>query len=132
VIARGDAQNMFWILSKGGSPKEHIQTVCLEIFWLCVERRIDLRAEWIPREENQLADYLSKVRNSDDFGLFQDAFAYVTSRFGTCSIDRFASQRNAKLPRFNAFYWCPAAEACNAFTQDWTWMAAAIAFRPHT
>jgi hypothetical protein len=61
VIARGDAQNVFWILLKGGSAKEHLQSVCLEIFWLCVERSIDLRPEWIPREENQLADYLSKV-----------------------------------------------------------------------
>lgn len=45
--------------------------------------------------------------------------SFISSRFGTCSVDRFASQHNAKLPRFNAFYWCPEAEACNAFTQDW-------------
>lgn len=68
VVARGDAQIVFWILSKGGSPKEHLQAVCLEIFWLYVERHIDLRAEWILRTENQLADYLSKVRDKDDFG----------------------------------------------------------------
>jgi hypothetical protein len=118
AIARGDAQNVFWILSKGGSPKEHLQAVCLKIFWLCVERHIDLRSEWIPRTENQLADYLSKICNSDDFGLSTDAFAFIASRFGTCSVDRFASQHNAKFLRF-AFYWCPLAEACNAFTQDW-------------
>jgi hypothetical protein len=106
-------------LSKGGSPKEHIQAVCLEIFWLCVERRIDLRPEWIPRDENQLADYLFKVRDSYDFGLSSEAFAFISSRFGPPSVDRFASQHNTKLPRFNAFYWCPQAEACNAFTQDW-------------
>lgn len=74
VVARGDAQNVFWLLSKGGSPREHIQAVCHDIFWHCVKRRIDLRAEWIPREENQYANYLSKVRDSDDFGLSQDAF----------------------------------------------------------
>jgi hypothetical protein len=119
IIARGDAQNVFWILSKGGSPEKHIQAVCLDIIWLCVERRIDPWAEWIPRDENQLADYLSKVWDSDDFRLSTEAFASISSCFGSSSVDRFASQHNTKLPRFNAFYWCPQAEACNEFTQDW-------------
>jgi hypothetical protein len=69
VVARGDARNVFWILTKGGLSKENIHEVCLALFSLCLERQIDLRAEWIPRDENQRADYLSKIRDSDDFGL---------------------------------------------------------------
>ena len=130
VVARGDAQNVFWILSKGGSPKEHLQEVCLEIFWHCIERRIDLRPEWLPREDNQRADYLSKVRDSDDFGLSIEAFDHVSSAFGACAVDRFASEHNAKLPRFNSFYWCPGTDGCNAFTQDWARAGRSYCFPP--
>ncbi|GAQ93012.1 reverse transcriptase [Klebsormidium nitens] len=119
VIARGDALNVFSILSKGGSAKEHLQTICLELFSLCSELRIELRPEWLPREENTRADYLSKIRDVDDFGLLAETFALVSRCFGPFSVDRFASEHNAKLPRFNSFYWCQGAEAANSFTQDW-------------
>jgi hypothetical protein len=119
VVARGDAQNVFWILRKGGSALEHIQIVCLEIFKHCLEQRIDLQPEWLPREENEFADYLSKIRDVDDFGLATPVFEYVQSLYGPFSVDRFASSHNAKLPRFDSFYWCPGAAACNIFSQDW-------------
>jgi hypothetical protein len=61
VLARGDALNLYSILSKGGSAKEHSQSICLDFFAFCSERRIELRPEWLPREENARADYLSKV-----------------------------------------------------------------------
>jgi hypothetical protein len=92
VIARGDALNVFSILSKGGSAKEHLQSICLDLFAFCLERRIELRPKWLSREENARADYLSKVRDVDDFGLSLDAFAYVSRRFGPFTVDRFASE----------------------------------------
>jgi hypothetical protein len=118
VLARGDALNIFSILSKGGA-KEHLQSVCLELFSLCSERRIELRPEWLPRDQNVRAHYLSKVRDADDFGLSAEDFAFVSSAFGPFTVDRFASEHNAKLQRFDAFYWCPGAAAANTFTQDW-------------
>jgi hypothetical protein len=119
VIARGDAQNVFWILFKGGSALEHIQMVCLKIFQHCLKLRIDLQPEWLPREENEFADYLFKIRDVDDFGLAPSAFGYIQSLYGPFSVDRFASSHNAKLPPFDSFYWCPGASACNTFSQDW-------------
>jgi hypothetical protein len=82
VIARGDALNVFSILSKGGSAKEHLQTICLELFAFCAELRIKLRPEWLPREENEHANYLSKIRDVDDFGLSLETFAFISERFG--------------------------------------------------
>ncbi|GAQ93302.1 reverse transcriptase [Klebsormidium nitens] len=120
VIARGDALNVFTMLSKGGSAKEHLQSICLELFSFCASARIELRPEWLPREENARADYLSKVRDFDDFGLSPATFAFVVQQFGPFTVDRFASEHNAKLPRFDAFYWCPGAAAANTFTQDWS------------
>jgi hypothetical protein len=91
----------------------------LEIFKHCLEMRIDLQPEWLPREENEFADYLSKIRDVDDFGLVPSAFSYIQSLYGPFSVDRFASSHNAKLPRFDSFCWCPGASACNTFSQDW-------------
>jgi hypothetical protein len=119
VLARGDALNVYTILSKGSSAKAHLQSVCLDLFAFCSEHRIELRPKWLPREENERADYLSKVRDVDDFGLSADTFALVSRRFGPFTVDKFASELNTKLPRFNAFYWCPGAAAANCFTQDW-------------
>jgi hypothetical protein len=62
---------------------------------------------------------LSKIRDVDDFGL-SEAFAFLFERFGPFTVDRFASEHNAKLPRVNSFYWCPGVTAVNSSnTQDW-------------
>jgi hypothetical protein len=69
-------------------------------------------------------------------------FELISRVFGPFDVDRFASEHNTKLPRFNAFYWCSKAEACNAFTQARSgtrnfcfppliWWAARLSMRVH-
>jgi hypothetical protein len=79
-----------------------------------------LEPEWIPREQNQLADYLSKVKELDDFGLQPSAFEFISQQFGPLTVDRFASAHNALLPQFFSEYWCPNSAGVNAFTADWS------------
>ena len=50
-----DNQNVVRIL-KFGSCKSHLQVEALKVFKACVANNIRLRPEWIPREENELAD----------------------------------------------------------------------------
>ncbi len=38
---------------------------------------------------------------------------------GPFTIDRFADNENAKVPRFNSKFACPSSEACDAFSQKW-------------
>jgi hypothetical protein len=130
VLARGDARNVFSILQKGGSEREHLQALCLEFFALCLEHWIDLRPKWLPREDNVRADYLSKIRDVDDFGMSPAVFAQISAAFGPFSVDRFANSKNAKLPRFNAFFWCPGVEAVNAFSQAGVGMELVSVFAP--
>lgn len=78
VIARGDAQNVFWILDRGGSRSEHLHSICLRIFQVCQQLQIDLTPEWVPRSLNELADHLSKLVDYDDFGLQPSAFAQLS------------------------------------------------------
>lgn len=35
VTARGDAMNVFYLLHRGGSKADHLQEICLKIFWFC-------------------------------------------------------------------------------------------------
>jgi hypothetical protein len=86
VTARGDAMNVFFLLDKGGFPAEHLQVLCLCIFWFRRENCIQLEPVWIPRKRNQLLDYLSKVREVDDFGLQPPVFVHIQQLFGPLSL----------------------------------------------
>ena len=43
-----------------GSAKSHIQVEALKVFKACIQYNIRLEPEWIPREKNELADYVSR------------------------------------------------------------------------
>ena len=120
VIARGDAQNVFWILDKGGLRAEHLQEICLRLFSLCQRLQLDLVPDWVPRTQNQLADTLSKFTDYDDYGLQPAAFAHLMQQLGPLTVDCFASEHNALLPVFFSELWTPRARAANAFTVSWS------------
>ena len=56
--------------------------------------------EWITRTQNDKADFLSRICDSDDWGLSWNTFQNIDLVWGVHSIDRFANYLNAKLPRF--------------------------------
>jgi hypothetical protein len=119
LVARGDALNVFFLLKRGGSKAEHLQDICLRLFWFCHDHQIELIPKWIPREQNQLADYLSKVEEVDDFGLQPSMFEFVLREFGPLDVDRFTSPHNALLPVFFSEFWCVGTAGVNAFTTSW-------------
>ena len=43
-----------------GSMKDDLQWFATEIFHICYLNSISLKVEWIPREENKLADWASR------------------------------------------------------------------------
>ena len=98
-----DNQNVVRIIQVG-SRKENLQVEALEIFNLAKRHNIILEPEWIPREENWTADYLSRIIDYDDWGLSYKAFSIVDSRWGPHTVDRFASSHNTKVSRFNSRY----------------------------
>ena len=63
-----DNQNVPRILSSGSS-KRHWQSETLSIFNICCNRGISIEMEWIPRSQNDQADFLSRVYDADDWGL---------------------------------------------------------------
>ena len=114
-----DNQNAARILSVG-SCKKHLHDICLEIFKLCFNRNIKLIVQWVPRENNVLADELSKLNETDNWSIDFRSFCMLNYRYGPFTIDRFSDNRNNKVYRFNSNYNCPGTLGVDTFTQDWS------------
>ena len=81
--------------------------------------RICLEPEWIPRKHNEVADYISRIVDYDNWMLNPVVLRELDSVWGPHTIDRFADWCSNQTPRFNSHYWCPGVEAIDAFTCDW-------------
>ena len=80
---------------------------------------IKIEPEWIPREKNKLADYLSWLVDYDDWMLNPEVFNIIDMAWGPHDVDRFANSVNNQLVRFNSHFWEPGTEAVDAFTCNW-------------
>ena len=65
------------------------------------------------------ADAISKMHNTDNWGIDWESFNYIQECFGSFTIDRFADEHNKKTGRFNSRFHSPGAEAANAFSVNW-------------
>ena len=81
--------------------------------------RIRLEPEWIPTEDNEVADYISRIVDFDDWMLNPVVFRELDSQRGPHTVDRFADWCYSQTPHFNSCYYCPGAKAIDAFTCDW-------------
>ena len=95
------------------------QSEALSIFNICCSCGISIEMEWIPRTQNDKADFLSRICDSDDWGLSWNTFQNIDLVWGAHSIDRFANCLNAKLPRLNSRFWNPGSEGIDSFVMDW-------------
>ncbi len=73
VVFQVDAQNLLGVVT-GGSQRRRLNGLARELFWFCLERRMTIMIEWVPREENSMADELSKLIIHDDFDASACAF----------------------------------------------------------
>ncbi len=55
VVFRVDAQNMPGVVNHD-IPRLRLNDLARELFWFCLERRIVILVECVPREQNTLAD----------------------------------------------------------------------------
>ena len=99
-----DNLNASRILSVG-SCKKHLQIIAVDIFKFALQKNIKLIPVWVPREQNQIADYFSHVNDSDNWGIDLKTFSFLNRKYGPFTIDRFADDKNTKLSRFNSKYY---------------------------
>ena len=69
-----------------------VQSIAVDIFQLCARCDIQINVQWIPRNENETADHLSRYVNKDDRSLIPEVFAQFDCRWGPRFIDCFSSQ----------------------------------------
>ena len=118
ITVFSDNQNVVRIVHNGSSVG-HLQRIAVDIFSFCTSNNVSFQAQWIPRAENQLADYLSRIVDPDDWSLSPRLFHLIVDKWGPFHVDRMASHHNSRLPRFYSKFWCPGSEAVDCFTQDW-------------
>ncbi|KAK3285052.1 hypothetical protein CYMTET_7327 [Cymbomonas tetramitiformis] len=80
---------------------------------------IELQARYIHSEANVWADGLSRCEDLDDWRLNRDWFEWADKQWGPYTVDRFASEISAQLPRYYAAWRDPRCEGVDSLTYDW-------------
>ncbi|KAK3267378.1 hypothetical protein CYMTET_24058 [Cymbomonas tetramitiformis] len=79
--------------------------------WLLLDLHdIELQARYIRSEANVWADNLSRCEDLDDWRLNRDWFVWANKQWGPYTVDRFASEISAQLPRYYAAWKDPKCE----------------------
>ena len=102
-----DNLNAANIVNKGSAKAKNSHKVACELHGFCFERDIRLQAEWRPREENKLADFLSKLKDADVWKLHPHAFERLSAKWGPFDVDLFASHTNRQLSVYYSRFFTP-------------------------
>ena len=114
-----DAQNVARIV-KRGSKKPYLANIAIAIYHIVTKLQINLNVIWIPRDQNQEADFWSRVRDFDDWEVTKVWFNKICKYFDfKPTIDQFANFKNRKLNKFNSKFYHNRANAIDSFTQIW-------------
>ena len=65
-----------------------------------------------PWEQNCLADFHSRINNTNNWSINNESFNIISNKYGPYSADRFTNNLNKKVNKFNSHV--------NAFTDDWS------------
>lgn len=113
-----DNQNVIKI-SQTGSMKQNLQSLAFSIYSTGLVNNIELSVAWIPRKNNEEADFYSKIFDYDDWGVHQNIFHYFDQAWGPFTCDVFASSSNFKVKKFYSQFWTPGSSGVDAFAFDW-------------
>jgi hypothetical protein len=88
---------------------------------LCAALNFDITARWIPREENEAADALSRELDASDWGIEKGLLQKLISRFRVrIMIDMYASDAHHVSDNYVLQYYTPGCFAVHAPKQDWS------------
>ena len=101
-----------------GSMRFDLHRLATSIFYACIKWQVKLEIQWIPRIENQKADYISRLIDIDDWQITPAFFLAIDSTLGTHSVDCMANFYNTKIPRFFSRFWNPDTIGVDFFVQN--------------
>ena len=115
-----DCKNLVRIV-KRGSTKPYILNLAIAVYHVTKQNNILLNVVWIPRKENEQADFFSRVIDYNDWGISSEWFDKICLYCKVIpSFDRFADQDNKKCTLFNSRFYHNQSEGVDAFTYDWS------------
>lgn len=104
----------------GGARSPRCNLIAFLIWSWCEGNELWLLAAHIPGSQNWQADTLSRVfTNNVEWCLNDNIFQLICTRFGTPSVDLFASRVNRKLEKFCSWGPDPEAWCIDAFSFKW-------------
>ena len=113
-----DNQNIIRILDRD-SRKQDLHSLVEAVIESSNRFDIQVSSIWVPREENQMADYLSKLSDGKDWGIHPNIFNMIESMWRPITVDRFATCYNTKCVRFNSRFWNPYCEGDDTYMISW-------------
>ena len=98
-----------------GSMKPDLHKLAIKIFGAFLRREIKLEIQWIPRTENEKADFISRLIDVDDWQLTESFFATLEGACGPYSVDCMAAFYNAKVETVFSRFWNPGSASVDLF-----------------
>lgn len=113
-----DNQNAARIIEVGSMNKE-LHDIAFAIVKICILYRITLNVCWLPRNENIVADFFSKMYDPDDWEIDERIFTLFNRMWGPFTCDLFANYHNHKVKKFYSKFVDSFTAGVDAFSFDW-------------
>ena len=88
--------------------RSDLHAIALEIFQFCANNGIELELQWIPGNEIERADYISRIIDIDDWQVSAHCFISFEESWGVHSVACFARYYNKKVCKCFSRFWNPA------------------------
>ena len=108
------------VITRKGRNKTSLQKFAENINKICIKNSIKFEISWIPRNNNAVADAISKLIDYNNCQTMVKFYQKISKIWGKLTIDRFANNENTKTGKFNSKFWCPGTLNVNAFTVSWS------------
>ena len=111
------------VVTKLTTSSEALMTELRQLNYLLECRDLVLQPKWICSAANKIPDWLSRLRQREDWRLHPRIFRQLDLMWGPHTVDRFATLENRQLERFNSEFWEPNTEGVDCFAQglrSWT------------
>ncbi len=114
ILLHEDNQSVIGVLTNLTSKSPKMMCELRKLFLLIDTYNIKIRTKYIRSAANVWADNLSRVADNSDWQLAPRKFRHLDKLWGPHTVDRFASNANKQLPRYNAKWRDGAAEAVDS------------------
>ena len=122
ILLRLDNTTAIAYVNKAGGIQYPVLTNLAKQIWdWCESKRILVFASYISSKQNVYADAASRITNIDtEWELCEEAFEKIIKKFGSFTIDLFATYSNKKVKKFCSRFPNPDVFKVDAFTISWT------------